>query len=241
MTRQEYIDAVKVKIEEISPFDEPDAFIGENDDSAHNVKPIKEYITKSLDEAASNCLSALPLSLVHSDVQALTPSIAIGTDGVGKFVIEPQTRFIRFRHSELKRDITAFITSEDAQYLIQQNEYVHAGQNKPVAVVSSDIDETTGKGVMEIYSLAKSASNRTDATNGKLLYINLNKKPGVVTDYPASTPGTYQYTADELIKSPIDEYIVLECARIVFNILKDYDGAKVCENEQQTKIQSILQ
>lgn len=224
MTRQECIDAVKVKIEEISPFDEPDAFIA--NDPTSPVKPIISYIDKSLDEATSNCLRALPLTLLHADVEAsTTPALNIDAEGVGKFPISTNRRFIRFRHADLQRDITAFVTSEDPIYLLQQNKHTRGGLCKPVAVVSSDA--TSGVGQMEIYSLKPNST-----TGYTLLSINLAKKPGVAADYSPATPA--------LVQSPIEDLIVLECARMVFNILGNFDGAKVCEAEQQAKIQAIL-
>lgn len=237
MTRQEYIDAVKVKIEEISPFDEPESFIAApGDPDYNNVKPIISYIDKSLDEAARNSLRALPLSLLHADIETVTPSITIAADGVGVISLASypaaSTRFVRLRHTELQRDITAFVTSEDPLYLVQQNKHTRGRQCKPVAVVSSDT------GQMEIFSFAPSNAARTDTTNGRLLKINLDKKPSAASDFdPALTPAQ---ALAQLVQSPIEEFIVLECARIVFNILEKYDSAKVCENEQAAKIQAIL-
>lgn len=220
MDRQEYIDAVKVKIEEISPFDEPESFIADDDSSANTVKPIREYIIESLDEATKNCLLTLPLSLLHADVERSNPTMVINNRGVGEFAISPNRRFIRFRHSSaLERDITAFITSEDPQYLVLQNPHCRPGQCKTMAVVSSDM------GQMEIFSYPESLYGTTQ-TDAYLLSIDLGKKPG----------------SDETnhVLSPIEDLIVLECARMVFNILGNYDGAKVCENEQTAKIQAIL-
>lgn len=228
MIRAEYIDAVKVKIEEISPFDEPDAFIA--NDPTSPVKPIISYIDKSLDEATSNCLRALPLTLLHADVERSNPTMVINDKGVGEFAISPNRRFIRFRHSSaLERDITAFITSEDPQYLVMQNPHCRPKQCKTMAVVSSDADN--GAGQMEIYSYPESLYGTTQ-TDAYLLSIDLTKKPGVVADYSPATPA--------LVQSPIEDLIVLECARMVFNILGNFDGAKVCEAEQQAKIQAIL-
>lgn len=291
MTRQEYIDAVKVKIEEISPFDEPDAFI--DGDPSSTVKPIISYIDKSLDEAAKNCLSSLPLTLLHADVERTNPTVVISNNGVGTFVISPNRRFIRFRHSNaLERDITAFITSEDPQYLVMQNPHCRPGKCKPVAVVSSDVNNAEGQ--MEIYSYPASMYGTTK-TDAYMLSINLNKHAennsyekyltfnskkytfvtvvalsweqwrdsdgntiftqssdtgnvrtvyagpnGSAQQLGSTTAFTPAYTDALAVKSPIEELIVLECARMVFNILKDYDAAKVCENEQAAKIQAIL-
>ena len=234
-SRQWYIDAVKVKMEEISPFDEPEAFIAADGDADYaNVKPIKEYIEKNLDEATHNCLQALPLTLLHADVARTQHPLSIDDDGVATFPIQPDRRFIRFRHADLERDITMFITSEDPQYLVMQNKHVRPKQCKTMAVVSSDVNTGTGNGQMEIYTLQPRS-----ARAGILLSIDLGKKVGEATDFtPPLTPAEAQA---QLVQSPIEELIVLECARIVFNILKDYDGAKACENEQQTKKQALLQ
>lgn len=221
MTRQEYIDAVKVKIEEISPFDEPEAFI--DGDPSSTVKPIISYIDKSLDEAAKNCLLTLPLSLLHADIERKTSGMTIDVNGVGIIQgINANYRYVRFRHSALQRDITAFVTSEDPIYLLQQNKYTRGGLCKPVAVVASFHDGSNA-GQMEIYSFPSSSATGIYV----LLYINTEKKPN-------------SDAIGAKVLSPIEDLIVLECARIVFNILKDYDGAKVCENEQAAKIQAIL-
>jgi hypothetical protein len=163
----------------------------------------------------------LPLTLLHADVERSNPTMVINDKGVGEFAISPNRRFIRFRHSSaLERDITAFITSEDPQYLVMQNPHCRPGQCKTMAVVSSDM------GQMEIFSYPESLYGTTQ-TDAYLLSIDLTKKPN------SDATGAK-------VLSPIEDLIVLECARMVFNILKDYDGAKVCENEQTAKIQAIL-
>ena len=235
-TRQEYIEAVKVKIEEISPFDEPVAFIADDDSSANTVKPIISYIDKSLDEAAKNCLRSLPLSLLHADIERKTDGFSVDVNGVGFITgIHANYRYVRFCHEALKRDITAFITSENPLYLEQQNEHVRGGLAKPVAVLASFHDGSNA-GQIEIYSFKPKMAEAFDpsdvSTNFVLLYINTDKKPGVASDYSPATPA--------LVQSPIEDLIVLECAKMVFAILGNFDGVKSCENEQTEKIQTIL-
>lgn len=232
MTRQEYIDAVKVKIEEISPFDEPDAFIA--NDPTSPVKPIISYIDKSLDEAAKNCLSSLPLRLLHADVETDHPSIDVRADGVGSFGLAnlANKRIIRFRHGELERDITAFITTEDPLYLLQQNKHTRGGQCKPVGVLSSD-----GGNKIEVYSFEATGEERSINGMGGtppnfdyytwILYINTDKKPN-------------SDAIGAKVLSPIDDLIVLECARIVENILGDVNAAQICQNDFNAKVQAIL-
>ena len=233
MTRAEIIEAVKVKLEEISPFDEPATLVAAGDDASISVQPIKSYIDKNLNEATSDCLRALPLSLLHADIARSTPTLTIATNGVATFAIQPNTRFVRFHHEDLARDITVFMTSEDPLYLILQNKHIRPKLSKTTAVVSSDV--LTGIGQMEIYTL-----KNTSSTSAVLWSIDLTKKPGVVTDYPTSTSGVYQYTQDELVQSPIEELIVLECAAKVSSIIGNFEAAVMLRKEKDAKIQAIL-
>ena len=232
MTRKEYIEAVKVKLEEISPFKEPDHFIdGTSDPDFDCVKPIVSYIEKNLDEAAQNCLRSLPLSLLHADIERKTDGFSVDVNGVGIITgIHANYRYVRFRHEALKRDITAFITSEDPLYLVQQNEHVRGGLAKPVAVLASYAETGNYYGQIEIYSFKPKMAEAFDpsavSTDFVLLYINTEKTAGSDTAHP--------------VQSPIEDLIVLECAKMVFAILGNFDGVKSCENEQAEKIQAIL-
>lgn len=227
MTRAQYIDAVKVKLEEISPFEEPESFIADDDDSANVVKPILSYIDKSLDEAAVRSLNSLPITLLHADIARTTGTMPINNDGVGIIPISVNRRFVRFRQELLKRDITAFITTEDPLYLIQQDKDVRGGICKPVAVVSSDYNETAAaNGQLEIYSFPEEYYGTSNQTF-YLTSIDLTKKPG----------------SDETnhINSPIEEFIVLECAYMVSNIIGDTATAQICQAQYQAKLQATLQ
>ena len=226
-TREEYIEAVKVKLEEISPFDEPENFIADSDGASLTVKPIKSYIDKSIDEAVKNCLTSLPVTLLHHDIERSIPAMSISGNGVGSFSISPNRRFIRYRHPVLKRDITAFITPEDSLYLLQQNEYTRGGLAKPVAVVSSDFNSNTA-GKMEIYSFPSSMETiALPDLQSILLSIDTSKLAGS--------------DKQNHVMSPIDDYIVLECAALVYDILGDVNNASTCRNQYQMKLQAQLQ
>lgn len=232
-TRAELIDAVKVKLEEISPFDEPDSFIAADGDAAYadSVKPIKSYIESTIDEAVHNCLRALPLTLLHADIERKTDGLSVDTNGVGIITgINSAYRYIRFRHEALQRDITAFISSEDPLYLLDQNKHVRGGIAKPVAVVASFHDGSNA-GQMEIYSFKPKMAENFDASSVSsdfaLLYINTEKTAG--------SDSAKQF------KSPIEELVVLECAAMVAEILGDVETAKICRQEQSSKIQATLQ
>lgn len=288
MTRQEYIDAVKVKIEEISPFDEPDAFI--DGDPTSPVKPVISYINKSLDEAAHNCLKSLPLSLLHKDLEQAATSDMTDDMGMLFMNIKPNWRLVRFHHNLLKRDITSFITTEDPLYLLQQNKYTCGGREKPVAVVASTINSSTVRCNLEVYTgmpntslqtallwyinTAKHADNKTSyivfegvmyyyggayggglkaqwtSDYGRTIYTDFNATGDNRTVYKVefgyheigTTEKFVQGISDdvEYVKSPIHEYIVLECAAMVAEILGDANTAQVCRNQYQTKLQAEL-
>lgn len=224
--RDELIEAVKVKLEEISPFEEPNNFIKAGDTAINSIKPIISYIERTLDEAAHNCLRSLPLMLLHADIQSKTDGFSVDKNGVGLVTgINATYRYIRFHHAALQRDITAFVSSENPMYLLQQNRHVHGGTAKPVAVLASFHDGTNA-GQLEIYSFKPKMAENFDpsavSTDFVLLYVNTEK------------------TAENVL-SPIDEFIVLECAAMVAEILNDTAKAQIYREEKTTKLQAIVQ
>lgn len=235
-----YKNAVQVKLEEISPFETESYIIAGGDPDYDKVNPINSYIENTLPEATKNCLRSLPLSLLHADIERTTKQIAIDKDGVGRFIVSPDRRFVCFRQAELERDITTFITSEDPMYLIMQNKHVRPKQAKALAVLSSIVTADVNAMVaqMEIYTLKSSENGRT--ASSELLSIDLTKMPGVVTDYPTSTTGVYQYTEAQLVQSPIEELIVLECAAMVSDIMHNDAAAAACRQEFQSKVENTL-
>lgn len=265
MTRKEHIEAVKVKLEEISPFDEPSSFIAAGDDDFKKAKPILSYIEQSIDEAASFCLKSLPASLLHADVEISEPTMQISSDGVGYFSVSTNIRFMRFHHPALARDITSIITSEDPLYLVQQNRYTRAKTQKPVAVLSSNADmRDLGEFVYADEVLYTNAELVGDIllTNGEVdgagtLRIEPNTKVGQIEIYsfPQSlystvdkksrlffipTDKTVGSDSDNPVRSPIESYITLRCATMVAQILNDSNSAQSLEQEYNKLLQTEL-
>lgn len=149
MTRQEYIKAVKAKLDEISPFDEPGSFIAAEGDSDYDkVKPVVSYIESELDHAAQFCLNTLPLSLLGGDIQSETFDMRVTDDGVG--IIDDICDYMRLARLHVggwQRDVTAFISTSSPLYLLQQNKYTRGGSAKPV--VAYNPEEKT----LECYSV----------------------------------------------------------------------------------------
>lgn len=214
MKTDELIKAVKVKLDEISPFEEPTAFDDNDDDAFRVVKPIVSTIADCLPKAAWFCLNNLPISLLGPDVDYDDLSVSIDRNGVGHVDgMEKYSRFIRMRSPEWKRDATVAITTSDPLYLIQQDSNVRAGACKPMVVYSAETGE------LELYSFPhRCCCGRASAT---LWYIDCHKSV-------------------EKVKSPIEDFIVLSCAAYVAEIMGNVDAAKMFQTEYNNKQQTVL-
>ncbi len=190
MTRQEYIDKVKVKLDEVSPFDEPLTFIAASGDSSFDkVKPITKYIEEELPNAVRYCLNALPLSLLSLDIKKGVVPLSIA-NGIGVVPFRGGHRLCRVQASEWERDVTAFYTSEDVEYLTQQNKHTRSGVAKPSVFFIPEREE------LELYSFP------------------INSQTNSVTIWSIDT-----LTRTENVLSEISDFIVLKCAQLVLDIL----------------------
>lgn len=224
MTRDGYILAVKAKLDEISPFDEPNGFIAaDNDPDYDEVKPIVSYIEETLDKAAWFCLNNLPATLLAKDVSADQIKAVIDRRGVGHISgIDEYWRLLRLRDDACfwERDVTAFISTADPIYLLQQNAHTRGGCSKPVVVYSPETAE------LELYSYPASCgcgcACGTFTLPVTLYYIN--------SHIPA-----------EQVQSAVEDFIVLVCAAYVEEIIGDANAAKVFMEKYENKANTILQ
>lgn len=229
MTRAELISRVQTKLDEKSPFDEPQSLIAAAGDSSYDkVKPITMYIDDLLDEAANDCLRMLPLSLVGADVQKLELSQVNVQDKVGVVPLKYEgipsynirkSRFVRIRVSAWKKDVTSFITSSDPYYLVQQNHITRGKLCKPVVAIVPEKD------CLELYSFLDSTRLTEDPITHKkpidIFYIPCNK-------------------VAEATVSNIGEFIAIRCAELVCNIFGN-QNAQVFQKEFTEKVNSVLQ
>lgn len=198
MRRDDYIYKVKAKLEEISPFDEPDSFIAAGDDNQGLVKPITSYIEDSLDEAARFCLNILPLSLLAADIEQEDILVKVDRKGVGRTVepIDEHVRFIRLSVPEMwERDVTTFIGTSGLLYEEQQNKYKRGGSCKPVVAYNP------ADACLELYSFDSDLCEKQVDASLWSIYL---------TEVKAEEVG-----------SDISEYIVLRCAAMVADILNN--------------------
>lgn len=223
MTRAELISRVQTKLDEKSPFDEPQSLIAAAGDSSYDkVKPITMYIDDLLDEAANDCLRMLPLSLIGADVQKLSLQVVV-TNGVGVLPLSTNgithyVRLLRVRADKWKKEVTSFITSSDSYYLVQQNHTTRGKLYKPVVAWVPESDR------LELFSFPN-VSNSTKVA-ADVWYIQCNKQAGSDKSNP--------------VQSPIDDLIAIRCAELVCNIFGN-QNAQVFQKEFVEKVNSVLQ
>ena len=213
MSRDELKKAVKARLDEISPFDEPDEFIeGVDDEDFKRVKPIDSYIETELDNAARFCLNTLPLTLLADDTDTETMRISVDDKGVG--VIKDMydyLRLVRLSCSVFERDITQFISSSSEIYILQQNKHTRGGVVKPVAAFCPE------NACIEVYSFPTGVKSSTC----KLSYIDTRLRA-------------------ERVQSHVEKYIVLRCAMVVARILDDKTASQILEKEWAEELSNIL-
>lgn len=218
LTRQQLIDYVRTKLDEHSPFDEPQNFIAAAGDPDYDkVKPIVKYIDDLLNEAANDCLRMLPLTLVGADVQKLIcPEISIDDDEVVRIKLSTQNllnaRFTRVKATLWKKEVTSFITSSNPMYLLQQDEDARGKLCKPIVAIVPEKD------CLELYSFPGMAGK---TTNTDVFYISCNKEA-------------------ENIVSDIDELVAIRCAELLCNVFGS-QSAQVFQKEFAEKNNSVLQ
>lgn len=220
LSETDLIEEVKTKMEEISPFDEPDNFIVAGGDASYDkVKAIVSYIKQELPNAISYCLSTLPLSLLAADVKCIeVKNIHIDKNCVG--ILDNMYDWFRYARVSVpeywRRDVTSFLTSSDAMYLVEQHPYVGSGACKPKVVVVPEL------GVLELHSFPGHANEDID-TEVNVYYIN---------------PVVAKVNDDFDIESAISDYISLRCAECVYNIFGMQQSAIMAKmfNEKVTSV-----
>ncbi|MBO7234104.1 MAG: hypothetical protein J6V13_03850 [Paludibacteraceae bacterium] len=211
MKREEYIQAVLVKLEEVSPYNDiADGLIAvAGDSTARKVKPIATYIDECLDEACCDVMQIIPLSRLGADTIDIEDEVK--SDGKGVLHISIPCNFLRFvrlHQNFLNRDVYHLIHQDSPAYMLQQNPFARGGRVKPVAaMVANDYERK-----IELYSVP----NKTSCSY-RLTYIPRLKAEGVC--------------------SKIEEEIIIMTAIKVLNIFGN--DTKVMQDELTNKIQII--
>lgn len=218
MNRRELIEATKVKLEEISSFDEPNSFIAAgNDKDYESVKPIVSYIDDTLDKATWKCLSELPLSALSEDIDRMSTFAIVDELGVGHINlinIISCPRFVRVSAKTWRRDCTKVLAATDELALLQESPYTRGGNCKPVTLFFPETKE------LRLYSFSNSKEG--EQLGCKFYFIDCSKK-------------------SEDVKSDISDFIALQCAIYVYEILGRTDAAKIMIEEYNNKLQLLMQ
>lgn len=154
MTRDNIIKAVKVRLEELTPFNEGLVVLSASSD----VKPITSYIDALLDEAGNEIKMLLPLHMLTPDTLSATATI---TDGVGYLELPADyLRLYAIKAAEWHREVNRPISTQNPEYTLQRNPFTRGKKVKPVVAIAHQ----GGKHVLELYSL-------TSTTLEKKYYI----------------------------------------------------------------------
>lgn len=133
MNRDQLINQVKSKIDELSPSDALIVAVGTEDN-----KPIDTIIGSLLDESAIEVLLKAPVHRLSVTKCATASGTATTGDAFSGSVAIPADflRLVEFKMTEWKRPVTEFQPQGSPLAQRQYNVYLRAGINKPVAVIS---------------------------------------------------------------------------------------------------------
>lgn len=208
-SRGDIIKRVKVKLEELSPFDEPSNFLAIPDNS---VKPIQNYIDDTLDKSFDDVLLSVPLHFIREAITNYSPEIIIDNEGVGTCAVpENFLRLHTVSFPEWRRDVKAYITPavNSSAYNLQRNRYTRGKFEKPVIAINN--------GKFEIYTLKK------EPILGQYTFRYI----------PITENGTL------LFEDGLSEYLVIQNAIHILQIFEQNDKAKILSEELSNKIKVI--
>lgn len=145
MTRQELINMVKTKVDELSPLDADVTPV-----SVFNDKPVDSFADSLLDECAQEVLMRAPSLRVKGTQEQVT---AYGNKDGSGYVILPEgfLRLLEFRMAEWERCVTEAAEPGSELARMQGNRYLRGGVCKPVCVYG----KRNGVTVLEYYSVKK--------------------------------------------------------------------------------------
>lgn len=152
MDKPDFIHLVRVKLEEVSPFDDPASFLAAGDDASPKVKPIDTYIIGEAGAALRDVLLSAPphvLACATDSSLVLHATVRGGVavaDLPGDFL-----RLVEVRLPGWERSATAAIRQDDPAYALQQNRWTRGGTAKPVAALRGAGE--LGTKSLELYSL----------------------------------------------------------------------------------------
>ena len=213
------IDAVLVKLEELSPFNAPDSFTA---DPALGgvIQPVRSYAEATLNEAIKETIVMLPLRFLYKDIVNNSELVAdVDEEGIGTIHLYDNNakkpidvvRLVELKFAEWEKGVIRPIDRTSPEYDIQRNPYTRGGTSKPAVVWTED----TISEVWECYSLPKMGRP----------YI---EKP---------TKCAYVGLTGNLNSERAAEYAILVCAIKVHNIYGNNANVKLLQDDLTTMLQ----
>lgn len=197
MTRDSFIAQVKLKMDELTPFNEG-LFISDGS----NTNPIYNHIDNLIDESVYEIILQGASHLFPSKLASGEISIV---NNIG--IIVMPIDFIKIQSiesPEWERPVTRTITDSDPVYLQQKNKYTRAGSAKPIVALRGD----NGTRFLEIYTIKST-------TGAKVKYIGkltIDQIPETVI------PALAWYTASKV-------YATMEDAKNSEAAIKQYSNS----------------
>lgn len=143
MTRDQIIHAVKVRLEELTPFEDGLVVLADESD----VQPVASYIDSLLNESGDEVQMLLPLHMLTPSAISTNP--VLGTDGV--YRLELPSDYLRLHSIKAptwEREVNIPIATTNPLYQLQRNIYTRSGNAKPVVAITYDGD----KQKLELYT-----------------------------------------------------------------------------------------
>lgn len=152
MTVSELINKVKVKIDEVSVFDDG-SFISSG---PTEVKPISAYIEGALEDSCNEVLSSIPLYLIESE-SFLDATMVVTSSETG-YIILPSD-YLRLSELQMctwEREVIVPLSKENPKYFQQKNKWTRGTPYQPECVEAYNEDPVTEQLVktLEYYSIA---------------------------------------------------------------------------------------
>jgi len=222
MLRDEVVKAVKARLDEFSPFEEPEELVAL---AQSEVKPLDSIIENILAKAQDDVLMVVPLDLVENTIVDITSEAnGISTLGqtpvMGRLAGDTNVGWLKMPHNFLRlhtakfdvwrRAVKETVSSESDKYLEQRNPYTRGKTEKPVIC--------TNDGYFEVYSLPFAVTEQTHCT--KFSYI----------------PKTDQF--ETTFEDSIAPLVILEAARVCCEIFGKVNETKMLAGEEKSWLEA---
>lgn len=209
------IKAVLAKLEELSPYQNPNAFTADNQ-MANVVRPVWSYAEEMMDESIKEAVTMLPLKHLNEDVSTLTLTATIDADGVGELDVPEDREMLRLAYlqfPEWERAVTRPVDEASEVANMQTNPFTRGGTSKPVVVWIS------GDNVWKCYSFPKGNARQERTSRCGVVWM------------PDKTQDEGLYTKRAA------EYAILICAIKVHGTYNNTANVKFLREELQTMLQ----